>query len=76
VGEEPSYFFRLSAWQERLLPSTTRTRTSSLPAGRRNEVISFVKGGPADLSVSRTTFKWGIPVPGDPATSCMSGSTR
>ena len=38
--------------------------------------MSFVKGGLQDLSVSRTTFRWGVPVPGDPTTSCMSGSTR
>ena len=64
--EEPSYFFRLSAWQDRLL-ELYRTRPDFiLPASRRNEVISFVKSGLQDLSVSRTSFSWGIPVPDDP----------
>ncbi len=64
--EEPSYFFRLSAWQERLLRFYDDNPEFVLPQTRRNEVVSFVKGGLQDLSVSRTTFKWGIPVPGDP----------
>ncbi|MFQ5764371.1 MAG: methionine--tRNA ligase [Rhodospirillales bacterium] len=63
--EEPSYFFRLSAWQERLLAFYDETPDFILPRTRRNEVISFVAGGLQDLSVSRTTFKWGVPVPGD-----------
>lgn len=63
--EEPSYFFRLSAWQDRLLAYYEANPDFILPPGRRNEVISFVKGGLKDLSVSRTTFAWGIPVPGD-----------
>lgn len=65
--EEPSYFFRLSAWQEPLLELYEKNPDFILPPSRRNEVISFVKGGLQDLSVSRTTFDWGIPVPGDPA---------
>jgi methionyl-tRNA synthetase len=64
--EEPSYFFRLSAWQDRLLEFYDKNPDFILPDTRRNEVISFVKGGLKDLSVSRTTFKWGIPVPSDP----------
>ncbi len=64
--EEPSYFFRLSAWQDRLLAFYDANPDFIGPDSRRNEVISFVKGGLRDLSVSRTTFKWGIPVPGDP----------
>jgi len=64
--EEPSYFFRLSAWQERLLAFYEANPDFIGPESRRNEVISFVKGGLKDLSVSRTTFKWGVPVPGDP----------
>lgn len=64
--EEPSYFFRLSAWQEPLLEWYEREPHCVAPESRRNEVISFVKGGLQDLSVSRTSFKWGIPVPGDP----------
>jgi methionyl-tRNA synthetase len=64
--EEPSYFFRLSAWQEPLLEFYAANPDFIAPEGRRNEVISFVKGGLRDLSVSRTTFSWGIPVPDDP----------
>ncbi|WP_142846947.1 methionine--tRNA ligase [Telmatospirillum sp. J64-1] len=63
--EEPSYFFRLSAWQERLLDFYEKNPDFIAPNSRRNEVISFVKGGLTDLSVSRTSFKWGVPVPGD-----------
>lgn len=63
--EEPSYFFRLSAWQDRLLAFYDSQPDFILPETRRNEVVSFVKGGLQDLSVSRTTFRWGIPVPGD-----------
>ncbi len=63
--EEPSYFFRLSAWQDRLLAYYDANPEFILPLTRRNEVTSFVKGGLQDLSVSRTTFKWGVPVPGD-----------
>ena len=65
--EEPSYFFKLSAWQDRLLDFYRRRPDFVLPATRMNEVTSFVKGGLQDLSVSRTTFAWGIPVPGDSA---------
>jgi methionyl-tRNA synthetase len=65
--EEPSYFFRLSAWAEPLLRLYRDNPKFILPANRRNEVVSFVKGGLKDLSVSRTSFAWGIPVPGDPA---------
>jgi methionyl-tRNA synthetase len=64
--EEPSYFFRLSAWQDRLLAFYEENPDFIGPDTRRNEVISFVRGGLKDLSVSRTTFKWGVPVPGDP----------
>ncbi len=64
--EEPSYFFRLSAWQDRLLAFYEANPDFIGPDSRRNEVVSFVKGGLRDLSVSRTTFKWGIPVPDDP----------
>ena len=63
--EEPSYFFKLSAWGDRLLKFYEENPDFILPRTRRNEVISFVEGGLQDLSVSRTTFKWGIPVPGD-----------
>jgi methionyl-tRNA synthetase len=64
--EEPSYFFRLSAWQEKLLDFYAKNPDFIAPESRRNEVLSFVKGGLNDLSVSRTTFKWGVPVPGNP----------
>nr|WP_281242467.1 methionine--tRNA ligase [Rhodospira trueperi] len=63
--EEPSYFFRLSKWAEPLLDLYERRPDFVAPDSRRNEVMSFVKGGLNDLSVSRTTFSWGIPVPGD-----------
>jgi methionyl-tRNA synthetase len=63
---EPSYFFRLSAWQDRLLKLYEDDPDFILPGGRRNEVLSFVRGGLRDLSISRTSFKWGIPVPGAP----------
>ena len=64
--EEPSYFFRLSAWQETLLAFYHDNPTFILPKTRRNEVVSFVKGGLQDLSVSRTTFKWGFRFPMNP----------
>jgi methionyl-tRNA synthetase len=66
--EEPSYFFRLSDWQEWLLEYYKAANPNFIgPTSRRNEVISFVEQGLADLSISRTTFKWGVPVPGDAA---------
>jgi methionyl-tRNA synthetase len=65
--EEPSYFFRLSAWQEPLLRLYQERPDFILPPARRNEVVSFVRGGLQDLSVSRTSFAWGVPVPDDPA---------
>ena len=64
--EEPSYFFKLSEWRDRLLQFYDDNPDFIAPESRRNEMISFVKGGLRDLSVSRTTFKWGVPVPGDP----------
>lgn len=64
--EEPSFFFRLSAWQDRLLAYYEANPGFIGPDSRRNEVVSFVKAGLRDLSVSRTTFHWGIPVPGNP----------
>jgi methionyl-tRNA synthetase len=65
--EEPSYFFQLSAWQQPLLDHYARNPDFIGPDSRRNEVISFVKSGLKDLSVSRTTFTWGVPVPDDAA---------
>src|SRR3546814_19383286 len=64
--EEESYFFRLSTWGERLLKFYDDNPDFILPASRRNEVISFVKGGLKALAISRTTFSWGIPVPDAP----------
>jgi methionyl-tRNA synthetase len=63
--EEPSYFFKLSAWEDRLMAFYNKNPEFILPLTRRNEVTSFVEGGLQDLSVSRTSFKWGVPVPGD-----------
>ncbi|MBP0440231.1 methionine--tRNA ligase [Tianweitania sediminis] len=63
--EEESYFFRLSAYQDRLLALYEQNPGFIGPAEKRNEIMSFVKSGLKDLSVSRTTFDWGIPVPGD-----------
>jgi methionyl-tRNA synthetase len=64
--EEENYFFRLSAWQERLLAYYEANPEAVAPRGRRNEVVSFIKGGLNDLSISRTSFTWGVPVPGHP----------
>jgi methionyl-tRNA synthetase len=64
--EEESYFFRLSAYQHKLLDLYERHPDFVLPKERLNEVASFVRGGLQDLSISRTTFDWGIPVPGNP----------
>ena len=62
--EEETYFFRLSAYQDRLLTHYEANPDFILPRERRNEVVSFVKGGLEDLSISRTTLDWGIRVPG------------
>jgi methionyl-tRNA synthetase len=64
--EEESYFFRLSAYQDKLLDLYERVPDFVLPRERLNEVASFVKSGLQDISVSRTTFDWGIKVPGAP----------
>ncbi len=64
--EEPSYFFKLSAWGDRLLKFYDENPDFILPHTRRNEVISFVKSGMRDLSVSRTAITWGVPVPNEP----------
>ena len=63
--EEPSYFFKLSEFGDKLLAYYEQNPDFIAPESRRNEIISFVKGGLRDLSISRTTFSWGIPVPGD-----------
>ena len=64
--EEESYFFRLSAYQQKLLDLYDAHPDFVLPKERLNEVASFVKAGLRDLSISRTTFDWGVPVPGNP----------
>jgi methionyl-tRNA synthetase len=64
--EEESFFFRLSSYQQRLIDHYESNPQFIAPPERRNEIVSFVKGGLQDLSVSRTTFDWGIPVPDAP----------
>ncbi len=63
--KEESYFFRMSAYGERLLGHIEANPDFIQPKSKRNEIISFVKEGLRDLSVSRTSFSWGIPVPGN-----------
>ena len=64
---EENYYFKLSAFQKKLIKLYTDHPDFIFPETRRNEVLSFVKSGLKDLSISRTTVKWGIPVPDDPA---------
>lgn len=64
--EEESYFFRLSAYEEKLLAHFNAHPNFIGPKERRNEIISFVRSGLRDLSISRTTFNWGVPVPNAP----------
>ena len=64
--EEESYFFRLSKWQEKLLKYYEKNKNFISPKSRKNEVISFVKSGLKDLSISRKAFSWGIQVPNNP----------
>ena len=61
--EEDSFFFKLSAWEKKLLDFYEKNNNFILPPSRKNEVINFVKAGLKDLSVSRTSFTWGIRVP-------------
>ncbi len=63
---ESSYFFKLSAWQQPLLDYYAKHPEAIQPESRRNEVLRFIEGGLKDLSISRRTLKWGVPVPGDP----------
>ncbi|MDB5690402.1 MAG: methionyl-tRNA ligase, partial [Sphingomonas bacterium] len=63
---EESWFFRLSNYADRLLALYDAQPDFIRPEGRRNEVLSFVRGGLSDLSISRTSFDWGVPVPGSP----------
>jgi methionyl-tRNA synthetase len=64
---EPNYLFRLSQWQDALLQHYAENPDFVGPASKRNEMLSFIRGGLNDLSVSRSSFTWGIPVPDDPA---------
>ena len=64
--KEESYFFKLSNWQEKLIDFYEKNPNTILPQTRYNEVLSFIKSGLKDLSISRTTFKWGVPVPNNP----------
>ncbi|MDR3425783.1 MAG: methionine--tRNA ligase [Alphaproteobacteria bacterium] len=64
--EEPSYFFKLSAWGDRLLKFYDENPDFIMPHTRRNEIVNFIKSGMHDLSVSRTAISWGVPVPNDP----------
>jgi methionyl-tRNA synthetase len=64
--EEESYYFKLSAYQERLLAHYRAHPEFIVPEAYRKEIIAFVERGLSDLSISRSTFDWGIPVPGDP----------
>ena len=63
--EEESYFFKLSAWTQKLLEFYKKNPDFILPESRKNEVVKFVEKGLKDLSISRTSFTWGIPVPKD-----------
>jgi len=63
---EENYYFKLSAFQDQLVRLYTEQPDFIRPETRRNEVLSFVRGGLRDLSISRSTFSWGIPVPDDP----------
>ena len=64
--EEESYFFRLSKWQDKLLDYYEKNLDFISPKSRKNEVVSFVKSGLKDLSISRKAFSWGIKVPNNP----------
>jgi methionyl-tRNA synthetase len=67
---EENYFFRLSAYADRLLEHYERTPSAVEPATRRNEVLSLIRRGLQDFSISRTNFRWGIPLPWDPDHVC------
>ena len=68
--EEENYFFRLSAYADRLLEHYERRPEAVQPETRRNEVLSLIRGGLQDFSISRTNFRWGIPLPWDPSHVC------
>ena len=64
--KEETYFFKLSEYADRLLEHYDAHPDFIMPSSRRNEVVSFVKSGLTDLSISRSSFTWGVPVPSDP----------
>ena len=66
IVEEESYFFKMDKYADRLLAYIDDNPDFIQPVSRRNEMVNFIKQGLEDLSISRTTFRWGIPVPGDP----------
>src|SRR5436305_1230589 len=68
--QEENYFFRLSAYADRLLEHYERTPSAVEPEARRNEVLSLIRGGLQDFSISRTSFSWGVPLPWDPKHVC------
>jgi methionyl-tRNA synthetase len=68
--KEENYFFRLSAYADRLLERYERRPEAVEPETRRNEVLSLIRGGLQDFSISRTNFRWGIPLPWDPKHVC------
>jgi len=74
--EEESYFFKLSAYADKLLAHYDANPDFITPETYRNEIVAFVKRGLADLSISRTTFDWACRCPAIQSTSCTSGSTR
>ena len=74
-GEE-NWFFKLSEFQDKLLAFYDEHPDFIRPVSRKNEIVSFVKGGLQDLSISRSSFDWGIPVPWDEATCSTCGPTR
>ncbi|MEW6059875.1 MAG: methionine--tRNA ligase [Actinomycetota bacterium] len=65
--KEENYFFRLSAYRDRLLQHYEANPLAVQPEARRNEVLSTIRGGLQDFSISRTSFRWGVPIPWDPA---------
>jgi methionyl-tRNA synthetase len=67
---EENYFFRLSAYADRLLEHYERDPSAVEPETRRNEVLSLIRGGLQDFSISRSNFRWGIPLPWDPSHVC------
>jgi len=68
--QEENYFFRLSAYRDRLLEHYARVPQAVEPEARRNEVLSVIRGGLQDFSISRTSFSWGFPLPWDPRHVC------